>query len=171
MDDFVIRTHDDKEELIGIIRMLKLDPNKPVTVKIKEPKRRLSQNALYWVWMTEIAKFWNYDNKTDIAPPSFQEAVFNNVGEITGSRWLPINKDTVHDYFACYFLPKQKIKMMINGNAVYKDTMPSTSGLDVRQFNEYLTKIKMIMQEVWGYICDTPRDSAFFEYYMKLDKD
>ena len=171
MDNIVLRTDDNKRELISSIRFLKLDPNKPVTVIIKEPKRRLSQNALYWVWITDIARFWNYDNATDIAPPMFQQGVFNQNGEIVGSRHLAINKDTLHNYFACYFLPTQKIKMTIAGNVVYKDTFPSTSDLDVRQFNEYLTKIKMLMQEVWGYICETPADSAFYEYYMALDKE
>lgn len=171
MDDIVLRTEDDKRELISSIQFLKIDPDKPVTVIIKEPKRRLSQNALYWVWITDIARFWNYDNSTDIAPPMFQEGVFNQEGEIVGSKHLAINKDTLHNYFACYFLPKQKIKMTIDGRVIYRDTFPSTRDLDVRQFNEYLTKIKMLMQDVWGYICETPTDSAFYEYYMALDKD
>lgn len=172
MDDIVLRTEDDKRELISSIKFLKLDPNKPVTVIIKEPKRRLSQNALYWVWLRDIAKFWNYNSK--IAPPEIQEGVYDQEGNTIGSLYVEINKDSLHDYFASYFLPRVRRKIAIYGEdarIIYINKTPSTSSLDVRQFNEYLTKIKMLMQDCWGYICETPNDSAFYEYYMKLDKD
>jgi hypothetical protein len=78
---WTIRTTEQINAVVLWLQRLKVDSGKPyeVEVKRKTTKRSLSQNSLYWLWLTYIA-------------------------DETGN-----DKDDVHEYFASRYLPKRTI--------------------------------------------------------------
>lgn len=91
-----------------------LKHNKALRVNVVgwREKRSLSQNALYWVWLSEISR--------ELKPSDQQ------------------HKDEVwHEYFKQYFCPAKSITMPAGKDAIVK----STKLLDVGEMCHYMTQI------------------------------
>ena len=69
MSDMIKRLVSSKQGISQVIRDLEamLDEHGFLNVEIKRGHRTLSQNALYWMWMREIADFINIRKGTDFS--------------------------------------------------------------------------------------------------------
>ena len=115
------------------------DKDIEITVKKRKSKRSLSQNALYWVWMTML-------------------------GESIGHK-----KDSMHDVFKRLFLrdklsPLAVVEFVEYLKAQEKDIEASTRKLTKAEMTEYLNKVDEQARNV-GVTLPHPEDAGFWEFY------
>ena len=97
-------------EAVGFISQL---PDGKWQVTVEKQKRSLSQNALYWKWVHEIADL---------------------VSEHTG-----YNQDEVHQLFKAMFLPASGRSTVIHGNTCTE--VLTTTKLNTKEMHEYMNRI------------------------------
>lgn len=86
-----------------INKLLHANPNKKYRVNIVEwrEKRSLSQNSMYWLWCTEIAKQWDVTEDNEIVHEAFKnyfcpEKVINEHLKIKSTKKLDVGE--MHHY-------------------------------------------------------------------------
>lgn len=84
---------------------------KTVRIELPDPKRTLTQNAYYWVYLTVL------------------EREFGNAA------------DDLHDYFKHKFLPRDFVTIRGKKGKVTFERIKSTTKLSKLEFGEYLDKI------------------------------
>ncbi|QDP50491.1 MAG: putative NinB protein [Prokaryotic dsDNA virus sp.] len=108
-----------KSALIEMLEaMLSQNEAVQVTAKPWKKERSLSQNALYWVWLTEIAEQVNVNDQYH-------------------------DKEVWHHYFKRYWCPEKIIPMPVGEDEIIK----STTKLDTGEMHHYLSKIEQWCME------------------------
>lgn len=134
----------DIEQLISVLSTMQLD--KPLAVKIEPHKRKrsLDQNALYWMWLTELSKY-----------------LIEKGRQFATKEWC-------HDAMRHSFLGYEKKELVdVNtGEVQERLSIRSTTKLQSGEFTHYLVQI-----EVWalgiGCLLTVPEDSE----YMRLKRE
>lgn len=115
----VIRNHRDAAQLAE--RLLNADTTRPLMVQVSFARKRrsVSQNALYWLWLTEIRDWlWSagigYENER------------------------PYTTDELHEWHKALFLGERVVE--IEGKAVR--ARRSSAALNVQQMIDYLQQIE-----------------------------
>jgi hypothetical protein len=133
--EFKIKTETDKGGVKQYIDKLDLEHGKTyhVGITVKRATRSISQNSLYWLWLTCIR----------------QE---------TGN-----DKETLHEYFKQEFLGRRTVEIF--NTEVYP--LRSTTGLNTKEFTDYLDKIKVFAGTELGIILPLPEDLCFKAFYER----
>ena len=124
--------------LVTILTELLKNNNKSYRVSIKEwrESRSLSQNALYWKWLTEISKQSNL--------------------EIKGSKFK--SEELWHEVFKKYYCAEKTIT-----DGKVNTIVKSTKLLDVGEMTFYLSKIESWCIDR-GIKLTIPIDSEYYNY-------
>lgn len=117
MSDMIKRLVSSKQGISQVIRDLEamLDEHGFLNVEIKRGHRTLSQNALYWMWMREIADYLNSRKKTDFTPDE-------------------IHLRMKHDFLG--YNPVRRI-----GTTVIPEQLKSTKDLNKSEMFHYMSQI------------------------------
>ena len=110
----IINNEGDKRAVIEFLQSFNIDEPLQVEIKPYKPKRKLSQNNLYWSWLTTLAK--HFSKK---APPYHAEQM--------------------HDLMRHKFLGYEN---QIIGSTEIKGQLISTASLESPAMSEYMTKIE-----------------------------
>jgi hypothetical protein len=118
-----------------VTKLLQSDQTKKFRVNIVgwKEKRSISQNCLYWRWLTEISK----------------QAL------IDGKKFKP---ETWHEYFKKYYCPVTTIEMP----AGPPSKIISTTKLDTGQMHHYLNKVEYWAQDK-GFMLTIPEICEYRE--------
>lgn len=132
-----------------------LAKNKTPFVKVDEYKnpRSLSANALYWVWMDDLAKLFN--NK------GMKIQVFNS-----DIKERDYTKDDCHDLMRTMFLGYEEKQL---SNTVIKK-LKSTRFEDKTKFYEYMESIQEWSIEKLKHNLPDPLDNELQKYQRKQNK-
>ena len=135
MKELIIKSEAHKGDVKAAIDKLDLTVGKTYRVKIttKRTIRTVSQNALYWLWLTCIEKE-------------------------TGNE-----KEYLHEYFKQEYLGRET-KEVFN-TEVYP--LRSTTGLNTKQFTNYLERIKVFASVELGITLPLPFEKHFNDFYNK----
>lgn len=129
-----------------------VEEGKPCYVKVEEYKnpRSLSANALYWVWMDDLAK------------------LFNKKGlKIQGEEGERAYKDDdCHDLMRSMFLGKE-VKTLSRTKI---ETLKSTKKLNSSEFCHYLSQIEHWSIDNFRHILPNPADSAYMRFMEEQNK-
>ena len=109
-----------------------------VTIRQWKESRSLSQNALYWKWLTEINK----------------QAPLQCDAKISGAEMW-------HEVFKKYYCPAKSVK---NNHA--EIAIKSTKSLDVGEMTHYLNKIENWCMDR-GVMLTIPHDSQYYRLMEK----
>ena len=109
-------------------------------------KRSLPQNALYWQWMTQLAKHFSGLKMDD-----------GDGGKIR----VKFTKDDMHDLMRHRFLGYTDEKTV--GSTVIPMQLISTTGLKTQPMHEYMSKIDAFAADN-GCLLPHPADSEYMEY-------
>jgi hypothetical protein len=133
MKELIIKSEAHKGDVKAAIDKLDLTVGKTYRIQIttKRKIRTISQNALYWLWLTCIE----------------QE---------TGNA-----KEYLHEYFKQEFLGRE-IVMVFNAE-VYP--LKTTTGLNTKQFTNYLEKMKVFASVELGITLPLPFEKHFNDFY------
>ena len=133
--NFKIKLDTDKQIAIDHIKKLDLSKGKTynLSLSVKRKIRSVSQNALYWLWLTCIEKETGND------------------------------KIDLHEYFKQEFLGH--ITKEVFNTEVYP--LRSTTGLNTKEFTDYLNKIQVFVASELGIVLPLPEDQHFSEFYEK----
>lgn len=116
---FILHSESVKGIAVKVINSLPLDPPREIIIRNYKSKRSSSQNSLYWLWLSEIAK---------------QIQVEDDNGNM-----VYLTKDDWHDLCRMKWLGKKVIK--IADMSILRPEK-STTALNVSEFSEYLTKME-----------------------------
>lgn len=121
-----------------------VNKGKVVAVKVEEYKspRSLSANALYWLWMSELAGHFNKKGRTE-------------------------SKDDMHDLMRHKFLGWTKPRMV--GKTEIKSTLRSTSKLKKNEMCYYMDQVYHWAAEVGCYL-SCPIESEYKEFIDKQNR-
>lgn len=135
MKELIIKSEAHKGDVKAAIDKLDLTVGKTYRIKIttKRTIRTVSQNALYWLWLTCIE----------------QE---------TGNE-----KDYLHEFFKQKYLGREIV--MVFNTEVYP--LKSTTGLNTKQFTNYLERIKVFASVELGITLPLPFEKHFKDFYNK----
>lgn len=115
------------------------DQGFPCKVRVGPDSRTLSQNALYWQWLDQMAKFF------------------------TGKGY-PLTKDDAHDLMRHQFLGYEGKKL---GKTEIKPQLKSTTDLDRGQMAEYMTMVDQWAADK-GCLLPKPEDSEYTQIMREL---
>lgn len=123
-------TNDHQRQLaIGVLQCLSLDGKEwQVTIERKKKRRTLSQNALMWKWLNEVAQ--------QIQKETGQDA------------------DDVHEFFKARFLPKRIVEI---GDET-ETLIGSTKKLTTAEMSEYMNRIHAWAASELGIYLPVPED-------------
>jgi len=129
-----------------INRLLK--DGKIVAVKVEEYKhpRSLSANALYWMWMEDLAKLFNSKGMT-----------------IDGKGY---DKEDCHDLCRSMFLGYVEKTL----SKTHIKTLKSTRTLDTNQFCHYLRQIEQWSIEKLKHVLPDPADNQYRKWEQKQNE-
>lgn len=132
----VIATPEGQRE--AVMAVMELDASTPwvVTIAPHKPKRSVSANALYWQWLTQMAN--HFSRK--------------------GNKYT---RDDLHDVMRHKFLGSTEPRTV--GRTLIPAQIRSTTGLNVSEFCEYMTRIDAWAQDQGCYLV-TPEMSQYAEY-------
>jgi hypothetical protein len=114
-----------------------VDMRKRVSLKECADKRTLSQNKLYWLWLTCVA----------------QE---------TGN-----DKDALHEFFKKRFLDIHKHDLMFPNGYERVIVQESTTGLDTKRMKMYLDCVRDFVWHELGISLLLPQERGYEEFYEK----
>lgn len=112
------------------------------TIDIKAGGRSLSQNALYWEWLTEIAGYINEKNHSDF------------------------NKDDLHDRMRHDFLGYEKPKKI--GSAEIRERLKTTTNLTTGEMFHFMQQIDAWAVSIGLYL-PRPEDCQYEKLKRKQD--
>ena len=121
-------------------------------IEIKRGNRSLSQNALYWEWMTEGSAFMN----EKYAGKSWYD---EDLGETI--TWEDISKDDLHDQMRLKYLGSDPARRV--GKSLVPAQIKSTKKLTKGEMFSYMEKIEMLFAQMGCYL-SKPEDSAYAKY-------
>jgi hypothetical protein len=125
---YIVRNEQMRERVIGLLQQLDLSKPWEVRIQRHQQKRTLSQNALYWKWINEVA---------DI------------VSRETGQ-----DSDDIHEFFKAKFLPSAGRKVVeIGGETVERRT---TRALDTKDMARYMEAIEGFVVSELGILLPAP---------------
>lgn len=133
---FDIRLHSMEES--GKVMQAIAEQGFPCKVKVGPDSRTLSQNALYWQWLGDMAKFF-----TD--------------------RGYPLTKEDAHDLMRHQFLGYKAKKL---GNTEIKPQLRSTKELDRADMAQYMTLVDQWAADK-GCLLPKPEDSEYVKYMQE----
>ena len=120
--------------------------NKPLVAELKPHKRKrsLDQNALYWMWLTELSKY------------------------LTGKGRKFATKEWCHDAMRHSFLGYERKELVdvITGEVQARQTIRSTTKLQTGEFTFYLEQIEAWALNI-GCLLPVPENSE----YMRLKRE
>lgn len=73
------------------------------------------------------------------------------------------DKETLHEYFKQQFLGRQSVQIF--NTEVYP--LRSTTGLNTKEFTDYLNKIQVFASSELGIVLPNPIDLQFHQFYEK----
>ena len=134
----------DVDELIEIISTMRLD--KPLSVEIKPYKRKrtLDQNALYWLWLTDLSKY-----------------LVSKGRKFATKEWC-------HDAMRHSFLGYERSELtdVTTGEVQVRQSLRSTTKLQTGEFTFYLEQIEAWAMGI-GCLLPVPESSE----YMRLKRE
>lgn len=136
MNSFILRNEQIKAAMITAVAMLPAGGEKVLEVVIREYKAKRSSpsNALYWSWLTELAKYF--------------------------SKAKPFTKDDMHDLMRHQFLGYQD---KVIGSTIIGHQLKTTTGLKVSEMHVYMLQIDIWATEQGCYL-PRPEDSDYAKY-------
>lgn len=136
MSDSIKKQISSTQGIAQVIRDLNqmLDEHGFLTVEIKRGHRTVSQNALYWMWLTDIANYLNKHNGTDFVSDE-------------------IHLRMKHDFLG--YEPEKRV-----GSAVIPAQLKSTKSLTKGEMHHYLRQIDQWAAGV-GLLLPRPEDSQY----------
>jgi len=151
--NFVLRTDQARAYAIGEIAKLQVDTDKPLEIVVRQfkAKRSTPANALYWQWLTVMAKYFS-GRKINInadEPDLEPEYIITSY-----------NKDDMHDLCRHKFLGYED---KLIGKTIIGHQLKSTTGLDVSQMHIYMLQIDIWAQDLGCYL-PRPEDSDYEKY-------
>lgn len=130
----------DREDVDGFIDWFKVltipDAGWMVEVKMYEPGRTLSQNGLFWLWMSYLV-----------------ENDYAKNGTITKEDW--------HDYFVSKFIGWTKRRRI--GGTIIEPTLKHTSDLLRKEMTEFMYKIEVFCAER-NILLPIPEDAVYLKF-------
>lgn len=119
-----------------------------VIVEIKSGARTLSQNALYWIWVREITKFWN-----ETVPPESRICI--ETGEV-----ITFTEDYTHRRMKKRFLGEDN--PITIGGITISGQLKSTRKLTKHEMMDYMTQIEVYAANA-GLELTMPADSQYWK--------
>jgi len=140
-------TEDTQQNLIRFINAnisLLLERGKTAAVKVEEYKspRSLSANALYWLWMTELANYFKAKGRTE-------------------------SKDDMHTLMKHKFLGWEEARYI--GKTKISRTLRSTTKLNKSEMCYYMEQVSAWAAEVGCFLTD-PMESEYREFLNKQNR-
>ena len=136
MTNFILRNDEIKAAMITAVAMLPVGGDVPMEVVIREYKAKRSgqSNAMYWEWLTVMAKYFS---KKDV-----------------------FTKDDMHDLMRHQFLGYETKTI---GKTNIGPQLKTTTVLNVKQMNMYMLQIDLWSAEHGCYL-PRPEDSDYARY-------
>ena len=140
----VVTTTQDLEAFISAVRSLPIDKPHQLELKPYHGKRSLDQNALYWLWLTDLSRY------------------------LIGKGRKFATKDWCHDAMRHSFLgyDRKELIDVKTGEVQVRQSLRSTTKLQTGEFTHYLEQI-----EAWatgiGCLLPVPDNSE----YMRLKRE
>ena len=143
----VIRNRADCRRFIQFLQGMELTKPLQINWKHWNPKRSLNANALYWVWLDQLAQFFT-DKERQLA---------RRKSEYTA---VVYDSDDMHDMMRHQFLGYENRRIR---NTEIKEQLRSTTKLNSTEFCDYMTKM-----DSWavshGCFLTRPEDSEYARY-------
>lgn len=131
-----------------------LSENGWLKIECKAGNRTLSQNALYWVWMAQLADYFNGREVT-----YYDEELGKEVTEI-----IECSPEDMHDRMRKQFLGKTEPKRV--GSMLIEPQIKSTTKLTKGEMFAYMERLDMYWAE-HGLLLVTPDDSVYAQLKEK----
>ena len=145
-------TYKNCHEYVGNRIKYFLEQGKPCYVKVEEYKnpRSISANALYWIWMTDLAKLFNSKG-------------MKIQGE-SGER--DYDKEDCHDLMRTMFLGKE-VKTLSKTTI---ERLKSTRKLNSSEFCSYMRDIEEWSIDKLRHALPNPADNAYMKWMKEQNK-
>lgn len=142
--DMILAQPEDVSELIGLLSAMSVDKPLAASIKPYKRKRSLDQNALYWLWLTDLSKY-----------------LVSKGRKFATKEWC-------HDAMRHSFLGYERSELtdVTTGEVQARQSLRSTTKLQTGEFTHYLEQI-----EAWaigiGCLLPVPESSE----YMRLKRE
>lgn len=150
---FVITSEQMLENMIEQIASMYVDHGW-LNVEVRAGNRTLSQNSLYWLWMSQLADHFNGTTVT-----YYDEELGKEMTEIVNC-----TKDDFHDRMRKQFLGTKQTKRV--GTMLIPGQLKSTSDLSKGEMFHYMERIDMYWAR-FGVLLVTPDDSVYAQLKME----